>query len=210
MLHRLAELRMDETAQRTFMVRNGPCCIPGEWTTRVVQVRDRDDIQVQESGPGPGPGPGPGAGPHPSQQSLLHQQGSLLHQQGSVLRQQGAAVGLHLLQPLGQMSVGGLQLHHPVQSHSELQGNQKRLLMRSSRELKLLQPSNTSPLSAASSSPPLARPPSARRFLTPTCSVSPDPRVGSPVHQTGSGSITTSNMHGVCLTRRGRTHVLLH
>lgn len=113
---------MDKTAQKTFMVRNGNCCFPEEGTTRMVQVRDQDDIRVQESRRNPGPG----LEPHPSQHLLLQQQGSLLHQQGSVLRQQGAAVGLHLFQTLGQMSVGGLQLPHPVQSHSELQENQKR------------------------------------------------------------------------------------
>lgn len=103
------------------------------------------------------------------------------------MRQQGAAVDLHLLQALSQISVGGLQLHHPVQSYSELQ-NQKRIGMKFSREPKLLELSNTSPLSATSSFPPSAHPPSARRSPLLTCSVSPDPPVGSPDHRKGSGS----------------------
>lgn len=47
----------------------------------------------------------------------------LLPGRGSLLGQQGVPVGLHLLQPFGQVIVTRLQLLDPVQSRAELQGD---------------------------------------------------------------------------------------
>lgn len=102
-----------------------------------------------------------------------------------VLRGLGhAAGGLHLLQPLAQVAVAGLQLFDLIQRRSQLQGQTRtKLSQRTSvkaAHLWLASEANFLPLSAVCVSPPSARPPPSLRSPLQICNASPDPPAWSP------------------------------